>query len=114
MTGNGSSGSNGEDKNDANGEPDDSLATLVAGISEICSKFHAMGRELSELKERMDVRETNRGRPQFRRRSSFRGRSSSGARAKSPNQPYCWYHFRFGANSTKCRPPCTFVSPKND
>lgn len=54
-----------------------------------------------------------------RDRSSSRPNYSRN-RSNSPKSPtttkeykYCWYHFRFGADATKCNSPCQFKASKN-
>ncbi|XP_076239917.1 uncharacterized protein LOC143182645 [Calliopsis andreniformis] len=52
-------------------------------------------------------RSTNRPASNFRRRS----RSRSAKRGVPPaNKQHCWYHRVFGAKSTKCRSPCSYVA----
>lgn len=67
--------------------------------------------EVNELKamiEKLSVRFERQGRERSRSRSSSRRRFRSRPRSDSPSSPVCWYHRKFGKNSTKCAPPCTF------
>ncbi|KOC58988.1 hypothetical protein WH47_00813 [Habropoda laboriosa] len=61
------------------------------------------------------IAELQRLRPSSRKGGNFHqrswSRSASAKRGKSPSRnAQCWYHRKFGAESTKCRAPCNFVA----
>lgn len=58
--------------------------------------------ETMELK----IAEVSRSRSWSRSRKPRRSRSSS--RSSANEERVCWYHRRFGKESTKCRQPCTY------
>lgn len=74
-------------------------------VSQLCSLIRELKTEVSELRNRTE----NRGRPQSRRSSPARARSSSAPR----QYDQCWYHWKFGAESKKCRKPCKFEKSEN-
>uniref|UniRef100_A0A1Y1MXV9 DUF7041 domain-containing protein n=1 Tax=Photinus pyralis TaxID=7054 RepID=A0A1Y1MXV9_PHOPY len=62
--------------------------------------------EIAELKAQ------TRGRSNFRRERNDRPRS----RSRTPKTEFdtCWYHFRYGKDAKKCRPPCKQSPQGND
>ena len=74
-------------------------------LSQLFSLIRDLKVEVSELRNQSETR----GRSQSRRSSPTRARSSSGRR----QYDLCWYHWKFGAESKKCRQPCKFVKPGN-
>ncbi|XP_043263931.1 uncharacterized protein LOC122404102 [Colletes gigas] len=64
----------------------------------------AMARRLSRLEAQLRGRWRNNSRGRFQRnRSNSRGRNN-------PNG-FCYYHGRFGAESTRCKKPCAWTGP---
>lgn len=47
------------------------------------------------------------------RSGSPRPSQGSDTSGNTKDYKYCWYHFRFGADATKCVSPCQFKSSKN-
>ncbi|XP_033334493.2 uncharacterized protein LOC117225230 [Megalopta genalis] len=65
---------------------------------------------LDQIEARMAERDRSRP-PKRSNRPNYRSRSKSKERRRSAspkNRDHCWYHQVFGAQSTKCRPPCTY------
>lgn len=59
----------------------------------------------------IDEIQRSRSRDNNDRRSNDRGRNNNRSRSRSrprydPEMGICWYHFRFGADATKCVKPC--------
>ena len=74
------------------------------------SEIAALRGEVSELRkmiQHMSVRNRNN------RRSSSRGRSPFRKKRDPSKHPTCWYHHKFGENSTKCEQPCNWESSGN-
>ena len=74
-------------------------------FGQLCSLIRDLKTEVCELRDRSE----GRGRSRSRHSSPSRARSSSGRR----QYDQCWYHWKFGAESKKCRKPCNYVKPEN-
>ena len=94
----------------------DELALLADRIIEVAVPAPSVGSveasrlsdEVSQLRSEVaDLRKLLQSNPRAnqRRRSQSRGRSASPAAPRAPD--LCWYHYRFGDNAQKCRPPCS-------
>ncbi|XP_046975873.1 uncharacterized protein LOC124541975 [Vanessa cardui] len=71
-------------------------------IEKLVQRVDDLSRQVAELSIRSRSRSRSRARsPRWRRRSRSRSNAGSG---------HCWYHRRFGNQSTKCRSPCSFHS----
>lgn len=101
--------------------PSQNLENIIASkFSQLQQQFE---KQLSKLQEEINGTQTeqieNFGRTSrkffTRRRSQSRPRSTSRNRNSDPPlSGICWYHWRFGTNSTKCKQPCSFVKkPEN-
>lgn len=75
---------------------EEAVEKLVSGLATLSATVVQMRTEIAEI----------RGSDNNHRRSTSRNepRSRSGSRTSG----LCWYHFRFGADSKKCRAPCSF------
>lgn len=82
------------------------LEQLVASITAMSVSFNKTAERLREeiAEVASDCRGRQRDRSNYRYRSTSRNSSRSSSRNRSGQ---CWYHFRFGDNARKCRPPCT-------
>lgn len=60
--------------------------------------------------------QSNRSRSRNRNSSRPRFRSSTPKRFQQepPQSGICWYHWRFGTNSTKCKKPCSFKTEEKN
>ncbi|CAH8432758.1 unnamed protein product [Schistosoma margrebowiei] len=65
-------------------------------------------KSLTEAVTRMQMGHTNRSRSPQRSRSKSQNRSQMSRQSGQ----FCWYHWKFGVNSTKCRQPCAW--PKHN
>ncbi|XP_018653579.1 hypothetical protein Smp_173950 [Schistosoma mansoni] len=65
-------------------------------------------KSLTEAVTRMQMGHRNRSRSPQRPRSKSQNRSQM---SRQPGQ-FCWYHWKFGVNSTKCMQPCAW--PKHN
>lgn len=84
--------------------------TEVASVSQE-SGMDIILKKIANLE--LQIAELSRSRPnnRFRNKSRQRSRSRSVKRGKSPaGHKVCWYHRKFGKDSTRCRAPCSFVS----
>lgn len=82
-----------------------------SSISQV-SKYNSNSRldniesQINEILRRIDKMSTSQ-QQHSRGRSKNRSRSGSKSRNASEVGRKCWYHYKFGNNATKCRPPCT-------
>ncbi|CAH8620913.1 unnamed protein product [Schistosoma margrebowiei] len=65
-------------------------------------------KSLTEAVTRMQMGHTNSSRSPQRSRSKSQNRSQMSRQSGQ----FCWYHWKFGVNSTKCRQPCAW--PKHN
>lgn len=88
------------------------------------SKFATLEAKLDEFLKHISLIDRSDSNPSRNRSSSrtfiSRNRSSSPRTSQGSDTSgnkkdykYCWYHFRFGADATKCVSPCQFKSSKN-
>lgn len=76
-------------------------STNHASISEVT--LQQLYNQIKTLENKIENLKVNRGRSLSRESSSSRNR-----RSVSRNREWCWYHNRFGENSTKCTSPCSY------
>lgn len=69
---------------------------LTKTVAELSRKLDVMS-----IKIRGNRRSHSRN---FRKKQYHRSRS----RSRPIKQPYCWYHYRFGDQASKCTQPCTY------
>lgn len=75
-------------------------ATCSMGtIEQLTRRIDELSRQVSELSTSRSRSRTRGQSPRWRRQSRSRSKAGSG---------HCWYHRRFGNQSTKCRDPCSF------
>lgn len=87
--------------------PSTELSALEAKLDELINHIGLPGRSDSNF-NRIRNRSSSRS-------SNSRNRSSSPRSSQNTKDyKYCWYHFRFGADATKCNSPCQFKSSKNE
>ncbi|XP_047987723.1 uncharacterized protein LOC125227448 [Leguminivora glycinivorella] len=96
-------------------------APRVAAVSNPVpgSALSDLAREVAEL--RRELREMKMGHTRAPRSrassSSRRDRSGSASRRRSQSNyrkyPVCWYHSKFGDQSTKCNRPCDYAAAEN-
>ncbi|XP_036345855.1 uncharacterized protein LOC118755113 [Rhagoletis pomonella] len=63
----------------------------------LTQQIEQLSKEITILKSRVSSQSRNRN------RSSLRNRPQT----PQSTAETCWYHFKFGDNAKKCRPPCT-------
>lgn len=86
--------------NESIGPLTEQMAFLVTKVGEMMTGFR---QEIAALGDRLATRES---RPRERRLATpTRPRSRSRGHGKDG---VCWYHWRFGADATKCEAPCGF------
>lgn len=85
----------------------DTSSLCQVGTSNPNSRFDQIEVQISEILKRIDGITTSK---QYRGRSNSRGRNRSNSRHREASRRLCWYHFTFGADATKCRPPCNYQS----
>lgn len=76
------------------------IDALTQAVTELTRKMESMSTELRRVQ-----------RSQARRHQ--RGRSRSRSRSRPRDNPYCFYHYRFGERAHKCTPPCTYRAQKS-
>ncbi|XP_018645959.1 hypothetical protein Smp_004530 [Schistosoma mansoni] len=74
----------------------------------VIEELIASVKSLTEAVTRMQMGHRNRSRSPQRPRSKSQNRSQM---SRQPGQ-FCWYHWKFGVNSTKCMQPCAW--PKHN
>lgn len=75
------------------------------------SSLDAIAKEIAELRHQMQALSTKVDRKSRSSSSNHnRNRSRSRSRGSYERFPICWYHKRFGKNSTKCTKPCDYKS----
>lgn len=94
-------------------QPNSELAALKLSLTQLIGVTQRQTALLEQL-----VNGQNRGSQDGRRdnarpraRSSSRPRSGQPSNATTPttgDDGTCWYHWRFGRQATRCRPPCTY------
>ncbi|XP_017875193.1 uncharacterized protein LOC108623586 [Ceratina calcarata] len=85
---------------DAKGFEMDAKQSLQNGdIAVICNR-------LEKLEMRLARRDHGYGRGSYRRRSTSRRRST-----QRNKEGFCYYHAKFGAESWRCRKPCSWTAP---
>ena len=74
------------------------------------SEVAALRGEINELKRMVQQMSLNKGN---RKRSNSRGCSPFRRKRDPSKHPMCWYHHKFGENSTKCEQPCNWENSGN-
>ncbi|XP_073967123.1 uncharacterized protein [Choristoneura fumiferana] len=87
------------------------------------SDFVAMAKQMAELTSEIASLKAqfSSRQPHSRSRSRFNSRNKTPvgrqARSRSASKPrdpsICWYHYRFGDNSTRCTRPCSYPGSEN-
>ena len=86
----------------------DSFETMLERLTiHITTKMGELANGLRQEIAAVEDRVSARGSRSRERRSPSRQRARSRGRGKDG---VCWYHWRFGADATRCEPPCNFRS----
>lgn len=80
-------------------------------VSEVRSdEIERLTRQIADLTQRFEqLLQTSSSRERSRARSRSRSRPSTRPDSRT-SRGWCYYHQRFGARATNCRPPCSFNS----
>lgn len=92
-------------------------SNFESSSSSLENNFSKALAEISSRLSRLEARGSSRSYSHSNSQSRNRSRSKSMQRRSKFRKggKYCFYHFNFGNNATKCTPPCQFrSSPKND
>lgn len=80
------------------------------------SNFTNSSSTISSLEAKIDALTKQVNQMQFNQRSRSKFRNSSTQRDSTPAKnkyDTCWWHFKFGAQSKRCKAPCNFNQSKN-
>lgn len=89
--------------------PTSELGALESKIDELLKHISLVDRSNSNVNNRRDRSRSFNS----RNRSNSPTSAQHSATSSNSKYNYCWYHYRFGADATKCNSPCQFKSPKN-
>ncbi|XP_065217096.1 uncharacterized protein LOC135843217 [Planococcus citri] len=79
---------------------------LSKKIEELTAQVAALTAHTAQISA-VTIQNQRQSRGRDRDRSEDRPRNRS--RSRSRTYAYCWYHYKFGADATKCTQPCKFV-----
>lgn len=79
------------------------VEAMTAQMSQLTSMFR---QEIAEVRREFRADRERSSRQQTRNRSASRRRSQSRGDREFDQ---CWYHWKFGAEATKCKKPCKFA-----
>ncbi|XP_025421207.1 uncharacterized protein LOC112691264 [Sipha flava] len=74
----------------------------------------SINQEMATLRSEVAAINTRPSRNPDSRPSTYRSRSRSRSRTLHGANGLCWYHWRYGSQSRKCKEPCTYNSGKRD
>lgn len=83
-----------------------SRINLQTQLTKLSENMEKVTEELAEIKQNRFQRHVRPQREEWR----SCGRQRSNSRDRASENSTCWYHQRFGKNSTKCRLPCNWNS----
>lgn len=81
--------------------------------ADLVNKVDELTKQVAALTMKVGQRERTRSPPKHRRYERPRSRSRSRPRQPPLDHPHCFYHYTFGSNAKKCKPPCNFQSSGN-
>lgn len=98
--------------NSQNSIPSESSFSSNSNVSSNDERYNNLEREIKSIKAMIANININNNRSRSRSRGSkmskdFQRHSSQSKRFSSKNR-LCWYHFRYGAQATKCTSPCEY------
>lgn len=72
------------------------------------SELDDLRRQIDELTKQVSSLAASRSRPRSRSRDNFSYRQQRSRSQSTGGSDQCWYHWKFGKDATKCRPPCSY------